>query len=324
MKNTEAMALIKQTEQCFVVWDTALNEVIEVQCIESNPSPEQFMGTLGSTRSVTTNPTKGRFLISAKVTMAALEAEQADTIRIRDRIRIFDSWQRCTNDELIRILERQDFQQPMDSYHGSHVIVRMLYRLRASRLSEGELERLERVARFKNSDQAMQRVFDSLDCYLAGIRRDLARLKRIWMKYSSKTRPAIWWEEFTEVAGDLRSSDAEIIEGLIQTIEQATMFGPKWDAMIALGKIGPPAGQQAAEVIRKVIYDSNPKVSVTRDRVIARIASAESEWRSCPECTNGLIPIVRYGVPSTAECEQCVGLGLVQSYETSSLGIRQI
>ena len=105
--------------------------------------------------------------------------------------------------------------------------------------------------------------------------------------------------------GDLRVSD------LISIVREPGFFEPRYQAMIALGRIGPPAGAEAAEAIRVAIYDSSEHVTGLRERVCARILSPEGAWRACRACDRGRLPAATYGMPSWRPCPECLGLAWV-------------
>ena len=61
LTNEQALALIKQTERCFVVWDTRQNAIVAVHGIPADASPAQSFRLLNS---MPQGPTMGRFLDS--------------------------------------------------------------------------------------------------------------------------------------------------------------------------------------------------------------------------------------------------------------------
>ena len=84
-------------------------------------------------------------------------------------------------------------------------------------------------------------------------------------------------------------------------------FGLKFDMMVSLGKIGPAAGERAAAVIRRTVYDSQASVIAVRDRVLERVVSSEDAWTVCGDCCYGQIHNTEgHGMK---RCSVCLGLG---------------
>jgi hypothetical protein len=311
MTNQEALELIKRTERCFVVWATDRNEVVAVHRVGPNNNPEEMARPLQAMSTDYQGPTAGRFFESANVTLGTLEAQQTDQARINRRVEIFNEWAETPTEGLIRILERTDFQDPMDAYHGSSVIIRMLYRYRWRELTAAQLDRLDKVAATPAPDRLEQSAKDGLECYLCVLRGDPERLKRFWERRMSRGIDAPSWDAFTTAAGDLRVTYPEIIAQLIDTVGKPFMFGPRFEAMVALGKIGAPAGARAAEVIRAAVYDSTPEIIGARDRSVSRIMSDDAGWLVCAACERGQVPSAGDRVPWTRACGSCYGLGFV-------------
>ena len=86
--------------------------------------------------------------------------------------------------------------------------------------------------------------------------------------------------------------------------------------MVALGKIGPPAGLRAVEVIEKSIYDSSDDVTAIRNRVVARIQQPASDWIQCPNCYHGYVEGNRDADPHVYTCAKCLGLGHIPKAES--------
>jgi hypothetical protein len=117
----------------------------------------------------------------------------------------------------------------------------------------------------------------------------------------------------SKFAGDLRVTDQVIVNDLIGRVRAQRPFGLKQPAMIALGKIGSPAGSEAARVIREEVYDSTDWIIAQRDRVLARIETASGLWRDCTSCRRGQIIDESSFICTLRECPGCYGLGLIPS-----------
>jgi hypothetical protein len=215
--------------------------------------------------------------------MATRDIELAEYQRIRRRVEVFSSWVKCSTEELVGILEYAIFPEPMDTFHGRSFIIQHLYLFRSHELTESELERLEAIASSTSPSPLEHSPKEKLECYLAVLRNDAARLKRFWEGHQGD-----WsvWDAMTTAAGDLRSTDPQIIAGLISVVETSLMFGPRRAAVIALGKIGRAVGARAAEVISREIYDSSEEIAQLKQRVLARLSTAEADWQRCQGCAS--------------------------------------
>lgn len=310
LTNEQALALIKQTKRCFVVWDTRQNAIVAVHEIPADTSPEQSFQLLSS---MPQGPTMGRFLDSASVTLEMLEEQQSDIHRMGQRVLAFTSWTQSSTNELIRILEEADVPGPVDVYRGCSYIIDLLYRFRSADLTEPRIARLERLLLSEDPGFAAF-VKPELECYLAVWREDPTRLKKLWREHLAQQTNWAIWEAFTAAAGDLGVSDPDIVAHLIEVVETPSMFGPRFAAAMALGKIGPAAGPRAAAVIQSVIYD-NSDFAAVRDRAVARIRSKDAEWIRCPACMRGYTLTVTQEGPRVEPCGVCHRLTFVPSQE---------
>jgi hypothetical protein len=115
---------------------------------------------------------------------------------------------------------------------------------------------------------------------------------------------------FIEAFGDIRTTDPEIIRLLIEEVEREGIFRFRFQAMIALGKIGPPAGLSAVKALRAHIYDSSESVRDLRERVIQRITTPANLFVKCTNCHRGRILDIRQSF-LPIRCPLCLELGFV-------------
>jgi hypothetical protein len=98
-------------------------------------------------------------------------------------------------------------------------------------------------------------------------------------------------------------------------VEAPGMFGPRREAMVALGRlgqaVGPERAERAAAVIRAEIYDSSPEVARARVLALARLEDATAIWARCTACCYGQVQ--RAGSFGIAPCAECGGIGWVRS-----------
>ena len=312
LTNEEALRLIKECEECYVVWATDQNAVVAVHSISTE---DERLKALASMRTDYEGPTKGRFLKSKDVTIQTLQNEQAETTRIAARVAIFNAWTNCGIDALMDIVIERRFQEPMDVFHGSSHIINRLYKIYGPQLTRRHLARLEQFAQATNLGNDQESAQERLQCFLAVLQNDPDRLKVFWERHHHPNVDWSTWDAFTDAAGDLPTLDQDIIAQLIKVVETPFMFGPRMEAMVALGKIGPPSGLLAADVIEKSIYDSSAQVAAIRNRVVARIRQLASEWIQCPRCYRGYVDGINYNIPSVDTCAECLGLGRLPKAE---------
>gem|GEM_PF-3562532 len=332
LTNEEALRLIKECEECFVVWATDQNAFVAVHPIPKEEDTLKAVTTkveaMAAMKTDYEGPTKGRFLNSKDVTLQTLLQilldDQAETTRVAKRIAIFKSWANCGIDELIDILIERRIHEPMDVFYGSLHIINRLYKIHGPQLSERHLARLEQFAQPNNLGSELERAQKELQCFLTVLQNAPNRLKAFWERHHNpnvdwQTWDWRTWDAFTDAAGDLPTLDQDIIAQLIKVVETSyikvdetpfpLMFGPRRKAMVTLGKIGPPAGLRAVEVIEKSIYDSSDDVTAIRNRVVARIQQPASDWIQCPNCYHGYVEGNRDDDPHVYTCAKCLGLG---------------
>ena len=309
--NEEALRIIKEHDECFVIWATDQNRIVAIHPLPADASEGDRFNALASMSTDYEGPKKGRFLQSRAVTLQTLLDEQADTDRISKRVDIFNSWTTCGSDELIDILVNQRFHEPMDVFYGSTRIINCLYKIHGPQLTGEQLARLEQFARAKNLTRDQRTAQATLQCYLAVLQSDARGLKTFWEQHHYPQIEWSTWDAFTDAAGDLPTNDRNIIAQLIKVVESPFMFGPRYEAMVALGKIGPPSGQRAVDVIKRSIYDSSDEVTVVRNRVVARIQEPAGSWIGCRYCHRGYASGVVDGLRGIRACAACLGLGRV-------------
>lgn len=309
LTNEEALRRIKQCDECFVVWATDLNAVVAVHPIPSGAGADARSEALNFMLTDYEGPTMGRFFSSSDVSLRTLQDQQTETNRSAERNAIFNAWLNCTIDELIDIVVERRFDEPMDAFQGSAHVVERLYKLHGPRLTETHLDRLERFARSPGVPRDQQSAQRELQCFLAVLRNDPHQLRSFWQRHHTPDIDWSTWTAFTDVVGDLPLADRDVIAQLIEVVEAPLMFGLRYEAMIALGKIGPPSGRHAVDVIKQAIHDSSDRITAVRNRVVARIEAREGEWVRCGQCNRGYVDGVVYNIPAVRPCSECFGLG---------------
>ena len=311
LTNDQALEIIKQHNECYVVWATDKNVIVAVHPIPANATAEDRFTALEAMSTDYNGPTKGRFLSAASTTLQTLIDESKETDRIAARVEIFNSWKNCSIDQLIDIVVKAEFSEPMDVFHGTSHLAERLYKIHGPFLATHQINRLDGFARSTISHPEQQKGHEELQCFLCVLTRDATRLKGIWQEHNSPHAGWLSWSAFVDAAGDLPTADNDIIAQLITVVEKSIMFGPRYEAMVGLGKIGSKSGEEAAKTILDAIYDSSQHVAAVRDRVVRRIRTRSSDWSACPACYHGYVDGEAYQIPSVQACKECLGIGCV-------------
>ena len=313
LTNEQALEIIRQHDACYVVWAIDKNAIIAVHPIPKDATAKERFSALAGMSTDYRGPTKGRFLASSTTTLQTLIDESKETERITTRVAIFNTWKNCTVDQLIDIIVNADFSGPMDVFHGTSHIIERLYKIFGPFLSLSQINRLDAFSHSAILHHEQEKGQKELDCYLCVLTNDPARLQHIWTIHKSRKSGWPSWSAFVDAAGDLATDNGEIIDHLISVVEKSLMFGPRFDAMVGLGKIGSNSGERAAKVILGAIYDSSEHVTAVRDCVVRRIRTPSSEWSMCRSCYHGYVDDMAYQLPSVKACRDCLGIGAVPS-----------
>ena len=306
----EALTRIREAGRCFVIFDADTGEVLEVRGAEEATTPGAIVGTMG-TAAKAHGSVKGRFFDGAAITREALEHEAKESRQVAARVSILSRWSVMPAEELVRILETDEFGPPMDAFHGPRVVIGRIFDYPPEILLPlvPRLERTQQTFVARGFEDAVRLFLQSKLAVLAG---DFAGLKKVWEAFHTGIFSAlVWHPDLLACIGDLRPRDPEAIEILTRTVSAPDlMFGTRCEALQALGKVGAPAGPRAAQGIRDRIYDSEPWIIELRERVLSRIEMPESAWTGCTRCYWGRVPGRPWQAPEN--CATCLGLGFVR------------
>jgi hypothetical protein len=107
----------------------------------------------------------------------------------------------------------------------------------------------------------------------------------------------------------LQIADDSIVESLATCVATKGMFGPRFDAMVALGSLDGAIGTKAPDVIEEHIYESGPNVAAVRTRVLERLRGRAELWETCRRCCHGNV----HGPTGYKQpCPECLGLAVVR------------
>jgi hypothetical protein len=302
----EALLKIQETQRCFVVWNSETGEILSVSRMKEHPDGKELLshlqdiGTFGS-------PVKARYFESSKVTRQVLEKEQAETERVKTRVRVLTQWAAAPSADLLRVLEAGAYSYPMARDNDSRVIVDHLWRVHRDELTEHTQMRLSApLGTSALSGQASQ----NLEVYLLALCGDEQTLLNRWNPGQLANLP----EKVTmmECFAHTNTRNKAVIDDLIRIVEtDRFLFHPRGQAMTTLGKLNAARETRAADAIRASVHDSTPEIIAARDRVLARLNSSGTEWTRCPECSYGWIH--SSSGPVESPCPACFGLGLLQA-----------
>ena len=299
----EALEIVSQTEGCWVVFNSETGEVLSVAGDSPDETAQDRFAHLG-TLSTFNQPVKTRYFQSAGVTREVLQREQGESVRVRTRVRVLTEWSKATTEELLQVLERGQYDDPMSKDFDSRVIVDHLWELHRDDLTDSVQERFKALL---GSTLLCGAAVNKLNIYSAALSGDEERLKAIWM--GTESGRGCWADAFAlmDALAYVHTQDQAVIADIVKVLDTDMPFGGKYDTMIALGKIGPVAGTSAVDLIRKAIHDSQPWVIAARDRVLARLESSEDARTRCDGCCYGRCHDEE-GHGERA-CSLCLGIG---------------
>lgn len=237
--------------------------------------------------------------------------EEAD--RVAGRIRFLKRWSTASVEELIEILECGEFTYPMGQDFDSRVILEHLWELHRDELTPTIQERLQILI---GTSRLPHRASDQCNAYLLAFRNERDEVMKLWHARGEKSSVEPWFSRISrkvllDCICHVQIDDRAIVEGLVEDVAATGwLFSPRFDTMVALGKLRASKGTRAAEVIRQSIYDSTAEIIATRERVLERLLTDPDDWIRCVNCCYGRI----HGDSCTSEtCPTCLGLGLVHS-----------
>jgi hypothetical protein len=237
--------------------------------------------------------------------------EEAD--RVAGRVRTLSQWSTAPVGELLRILEIGNYRFPMRRDFDSRLLLEHLWDVHRDELTDEPQARLYALI---GSPVLSQRASDQCDAYLLALRGARDEIERLWRSGHSKfpedsTFSKISHRVLLDCICHVQVGDRAIIEGLIDDLGKDTwLFLPRFETMLALGKLKAARGTRAAQVIKRSIYDSTAAVINARERVLARLMTDPGSWERCTNCCHGR---VRGDSCTSGDCPICLGLGSVQS-----------
>ncbi len=231
----KALDRIAGTTHCWIVWRVDSGEIVSVTGWDHSPTREEFGQAVTSMGTGATYTRKGRFLESSEITRGLLEEPANESADARQRIATCNQWANAPTGWLVDLLEWGDYGEVIDRAHGRDYVIRLLYRLRWHELGPFR-DRLAALAgRDPRNPSETRKVWLQLAQYLAVFDSDVGRLVVLY-----RDRPR-WTclSDFLECFGDARIRDPILVWQIINIVDELRLpFGPRCEAMVALGKIG--------------------------------------------------------------------------------------
>jgi len=255
----------------------------------------------------------GTFIISDQIDKEYLEKKRDDYVskflRANLRGKVFNQWAEQPVNELISILERKDFSFPMGK-NDKHILLEMLFDFRWQEINEPEIKRLRQ---FVENGDLTEKEKHLQNFHLLFLERKKAEFVELYKQVF--VEPFYYLSDYVDYyIGNLQIADEYIFKKYHETLnEPNVLFGSKYDVMIALGKIGNAAGEESAQIIEKVVYDSEEHIIRARNKVLKRIRTPAENWQICPKCRFGRIAVTNgMRISIRNRCGECDGLGWVE------------
>jgi len=297
MSPDEALAAAG-TGDCFVVFHGDTGEVLAVR--PTRPTLGSMTDELFDMKRAV--PTVGRFFSAGALTRAVLEEQAADCRRIGARGQQIPDLESKPASHLVEVLEGcAPLPSALELPDDARWIIEAIFELHRAELTP------DLIARLSQLRHRYPRCARALDVYLADVAGDRDALWRIWPGHASVDFSVL--PQLLEAYGRLGESSQDYVDALLALIGCDVPFGGWFPAVTALGRVGPAAGQRAAEKILAAVHDTEPSIIELRDRVLARLQSGTA-WLPC-DCRDGHVVERSEARLRRTECPRCLGLTVV-------------
>jgi hypothetical protein len=310
----EALEAIKGSRECLVTLRAVTGEILVAKHLTSDSPDEDRRACLCPVTIVPFEATTdSRFFESASVTSASLSEWIEEKRRWYEpqyaHFKIVNGWRYQPLSDLIAIMESGDFPEPIRLVDRDILRI-LIFDVRDTELNPDHVRRLWAIADSEQVKTPGEPFASPLTLSLWRYEMNTAEFVRYWHEHPDTCHRLV----LRPFVGDFRVTDQDIIHDLIGRIRrQGGLFSWIESAMIALGKIGPPAGSEAARAIRENVYDSTDWIIAQRDRVLARIGTAPGLWHDCTNCRRGQIVDESSFSCLLRDCPECYGLGHIPS-----------
>ena len=144
----EALKIIKQSEECFIVWRTDTGEIVKVENLGKKLSPEDNLEYLSEmTADIDVEETDksiqyaSQFRSSDMIDRNYLEEQRDDFQKMTLRVKALNQWTEQSVNESISILETNNFPYPT-AESDTYILLEGLFDFKWQEISKPELERL--------------------------------------------------------------------------------------------------------------------------------------------------------------------------------------
>lgn len=295
----EALERARRHNRCWIVWHERTGEILAVEDASAQPDMAAFLARLQGRP----EPLVARWFESVNVTREALSHQALDTARVADRRAQLFEWYAAPVETLVNGLETGLYLPPMKLDFDSRIIADHIWVLHRDELTS---EQRERLGTLVGGPRLSPEASEHMALYLATLSGEVDPI-------SSSCRslgPHLCFKDhLLSCVVHLQFGDDAILDSLTTCVATKGMFGPRFDAMVALGSLDGAIGTKAADVIEEHIYESGPAVAAVRTRVLERLRSHAESWVPCGHCCHGNV----HGPTGyEAPCPKCLGLAVVR------------
>jgi len=235
----EALNLIQQTAEGYVVWRVDNGEIVRITTRNEGLRAEDRFAGLPRTIDTADPNAEGddttqaiEYLsspfIAAEVTRAFLELQRENLIQQHLRITMFTNWARRPADYLVATLETGSYP-PAGSRSDDYILIEYLFDFHWQELNESLLDRLWTLLKVEVLDPLADL---TLRLCLLTFERRIDDFVELWM--SEFHGRVVFPFLAMKCAGDLWVADQRIIKDLIQILKANIPFGMKHQAMVTL------------------------------------------------------------------------------------------
>lgn len=270
----EALKIIKQSEECYIVWRTDTGEIVKVENLGENVSPEdRFEYLIDLTADTNTRETDksiqyaSQFRSSEMIDRTYLEEQRDDFLEMNLRVRVLNQWTEQSIIETISIIETNNFPYPTTE-SDTYILLERLFDFKWKEIGEPELDRLWQLTKAENLTEKDKTLLKFHLLFFERKPNEFAEFYKQMFK-----NPFYYISNYVDYyIGDLQIADEYVMKNYHELLNNPTVLfsAGKYPAMIALGKIGNASGEESAQIIEKVIFDSEEYIIKAKNKVLKK------------------------------------------------------
>lgn len=294
----EAIALAGRFDRCWIVWHERTGEILSVEDARTTDMAAYLSGLRNRSE-----PIVARLFESVKVTRDVLTQQALESARVAARTTQLAEWYAAPVEELVTVLESGHYLPPMNLAFDSRIVTDHLWALHRDELTS---EQRGRLGSLLGGARLSAEASEHLALYLATLS---GQVDPIRASCRSLGPHLCFKDHLLSCVVHLQLAEDGILDSLITCVATKGMFGPRFDAMVALGSLDGAIGTKAPDVIEEHIYESGPHVAAVRTRVLERLRGRDELWETCRHCCHGNV----HGPTGFKQpCPECLGLAIVR------------